>query len=68
MFLLFRPFQLPLEALQFGGSLVSPNRCLTVVAIADAHQDGDVLEFFLDKGEVMTELRFLLARERMSIN
>ena len=34
---------------------------------SSVHQDGDVLEFFLDQGEIMTELSFLLARERSSI-
>ena len=62
------PFQLPLEALQCGSSLISPNRRLTVVAMAGVHQDADVFKFFLDQGEIMTEQRVLLARERVSIN
>jgi len=67
MLLLEDPFQLPLEALQCGRSLISPNRCLTVVAVAGVHQDADVSEFFLNQGEIMTKQSFLLARERVSI-
>ena len=47
--------------------LISPNRWMTVVAVAGTHQYGDVLEFFLDQGEIMTELNFLLARKTASI-
>ncbi|MGA2588716.1 MAG: hypothetical protein ABSH32_02270 [Bryobacteraceae bacterium] len=68
MLLLEDPFQLPFEALQCGRSLVSPNRWLTIVAVAGMHQYADVLEFFLDQGEIMTKQSFLLARERVSIN
>ena len=68
MFLLGDSFQLPPEALQCGRSLISPNRWLAVVAVTRVHQDADVLEFFLNQGEIMTEQSFLLARERMSIN
>jgi hypothetical protein len=38
-------FQLPLEALQCGRGLISPNRWPTVVAVAGVHQEADVLEF-----------------------
>jgi hypothetical protein len=62
------PLQLPLEALQRSHRLISPNRWLTVVAVAGVHQDADVLEFFLDQGEIMTEQSVLLARESVSIN
>ena len=64
--LLLRPFQLPIEALQCGSGLVGPNRCLTVVAVADSHQDGNVSESFLDVSNVFIELPFLLSCERMS--
>jgi hypothetical protein len=63
MFLLADPFQLPLEALQGGRRLISPNCWLTVVAVAGVHQDADVLKFFLDQGEIMTKQSVLLARE-----
>ena len=59
---------MPLEALQGGSRLISPNRWLTVVAVAGVHQDADVLEFFLYQGEIMTEQSVLLARESVSIN
>ena len=68
MLLLADPFQLPLEALQCGGALISPNRWLTVVAVAGVHQEADFLEFFLDQGEIMAEQGLLLACERVSIN
>jgi len=68
MLLLEDPFQLPLETLQRGRGLIGPNRWLTVVAVAGVHQDTDVLEFFLDQGEIMAEQSLLLSRERMSIN
>ena len=67
MLLLAKAFQLPLEALQCGRGLIRPNRWLTVVAVAGMHQDTDVLKFFLDQGEIMTEQSVLLARERVSI-
>jgi hypothetical protein len=63
--LLENPFQCPLEALQCGRSLISPDRWLTAVAVARVHQDAHVLEFFLDQGEIMTEQSFLLGRERV---
>jgi len=68
MLLLADPFQLPLEALQRSRGLISPNRWLTVVAVASVHQDADLLKFFLDQVEIMTEQSVLLARERVSIN
>jgi len=68
MLLLADPFQLPLQALQCGRGLISPNRWLTVVAVASVHQDADLLKFFLDQVEIMTEQSVLLARERVSIN
>jgi len=64
--LLLRPFQLPLESLQCGSSLVGPNRYLTVVAVADSHQNGNVSESFLDISKVPIELPFLLSCERIS--
>ena len=66
--LLEDPFQLPLETLQGGRDLISPNRRLTVVAVARVHQDADVLEFFLDQGEIMAEQSSLFARQRVSSN
>jgi hypothetical protein len=63
MLLLPDPFQLPPQALQRGGSLIGPNRWLTVVAVAGVHQNADLLELFLDQGEIMTEQSVLLARE-----
>src|SRR5713101_7780228 len=63
---LLRPFQLPLEALQCGSSLVGPNHYLTAVAVADSHQDGNVPESFLDVNKVLIELHFLLSCERIS--
>jgi len=68
MLLLADPFQLPLEALQRSRGLISPNRWLTVVAVAGVHQDANVSEFFLDLGEILTEQSVLLVRERVSIN
>jgi hypothetical protein len=68
MLLLGEPFQLPPETLQCGRRLISPNRCLTVVAVAGVHQEADVLEFFLDQSEIMMEQSFLLARERAPVN
>ncbi len=47
---LSRSFQLPFEALQRGRSLVGPDRCRTLIAVAGMHQDRDVLEFFLYQG------------------
>ena len=54
MHLLVGPFQVPLEALQCGSSLISPNRWLTVVAVAGVHQDADGLKFLLDQAEIVT--------------
>ncbi len=68
MLLLADPLQLPLESLQCGSGLIGSNRWLTVVAVAGVHQDADVLEFFLDQGEIMAEQSLLLACERVSIN
>ena len=64
--LLLRPFQLPLEPLQGGRGLVGPNSNLTIVAVADSHQDGNVSESFLDVSKVPIELPFLLSCERIS--
>ena len=66
--LLLRPFQLPLEALQRRSSLVGPNCYLTVVAVADSHQDGNISESFLDVSNVLIELLFLLSCEGMSFH
>jgi hypothetical protein len=68
MLLLEDRFQFPLEALQCGRGLISPNRWLTFVSVAGVHQDANVLEFFLDQGEIMAKQSLLLAGERMSIN
>ncbi len=68
MLLLGDSFQLPLEALQCSRSLISSNRWLAVVAVTRVHQDADILEFFLDQSEIITQQSFLFARERVSIN
>jgi hypothetical protein len=43
-----RSFQLPFQPLQCGGSFICPNHHMAVLAVADAHQNGDVLETFFD--------------------
>jgi hypothetical protein len=40
---------------------------LAVLAVADAHQNGDVLESLFDKREIMTEANCLLVCERAQI-
>jgi hypothetical protein len=55
-----RSFQLPFQPLQCGSSFVRPNDGLAVLAIAHAHQNGDVLQALLDKREITAELNNLL--------
>ena len=66
--LLLRPSQFPLESLKCGSGLVGPNCWLTVVAVADPHQDGNVSESFLDVSNVFIELPFLLSCDRVSFH
>ena len=61
-------FQLPFQPLQCGGSFICPNHRLAVLAVADAHQNGDVLKPLLHKREIMTELNRLLASKRAYIS
>ncbi len=62
-----RSFQRPFQSLQCGGGFVCPNHRLAVLAIADAHQNGDVLESFFHKREIMTELNGLVVSKRADI-
>lgn len=59
--------QLPLEPLQGGGSFVRSNNRLAVFAVADAHQNGDILKSLFDKRQVMTQLNCLLVGEGLQI-
>jgi hypothetical protein len=67
LLLYLRSFQLPLQSLQRGGSFVCANHGLAVFAVADAHQNGDILESLLDKREITTELNCLVGCERAHI-
>src|SRR5713226_6045504 len=67
LLLLLRSFQLPLEALQCGGSFVRSNGHLAVIAVAGAHQDGDVLESLFDKLQIISKLSLLLVCERVQM-
>ncbi len=63
-----RSFQRPFQSLQCGGGFVCPNHRLAVVAIANSHQNGDVLESLFDKREIMTELNCLVVGEEAQIS
>jgi hypothetical protein len=60
-------FQRPFQSLQGCGGFVCPNHGLAILAVADAHQNGDVLEPLLDKREIMTELNCLIVGKRSDI-
>ena len=54
----------PFQSLQCGGSFVRPSNRLAFLAVANAHQNGDILKSLFDKREVMTEQNFLLRGKR----
>jgi hypothetical protein len=48
-------------------SFFCPNYRLAVFAVADSHQNGDVLESLFGKREIMTELNCLIVGKRSDI-
>jgi len=59
--LLLHSFQFPTEALQRTQSFIGTNGKLAIFPVGGTYQAGDVVELLFDTGDILTELRFLLA-------